>query len=218
MLRRIVLAALLLLGLSAALLNASTITLTGIETTAWAILDFQYAPATGTVTITVTDFGGDPDIRLTSLAFNVPDAVTGWAPGGTLLPTNWWVNFDRDNINTPKQLGLFDVGVLSGANFGGGHPPYGEPAPVTSGTQFQIQFAGTGLGTLTEDSFLSLLSAPGGGNPDPQWFAARTQTPGDVLIPGEMPAPNPVPEPGTVFLALGMGLIWIGRRYTARKG
>jgi hypothetical protein len=193
------------------------------DPTLTAHVQFAYNPGLATIAIDIKNTTGLPstDPRLTGFAFNVPAAVTGVS--SFTGPTGWEDLFDVDDINTPMQLGFFDLaGITGNSGFNGGFPNDGIPADSTF--HFEFVLSGAGLGSLNETSFLSLLSLPGNGNPVPQYFVARFQRTGaneegsDVAIPTGDPTTtgDPVPEPGT-FLLLGSGLagLWRARRKRA---
>ena len=147
----------------------------------------------------------DYDARLTGFSFNVPDSVTGVSR--FYGPSGWSESFDPDNINTPGQFGKFDLVGLTGPNFNGGYPNDGIPPASTY--NFTIVLTGLGLDGLTENSFLKLLSDPGG-----RPFIARFQRVGpdgkgsDVAV---------VPIPATLLL-FGLSLVGLlGLRWKFRK-
>jgi hypothetical protein len=156
------------------------------------------------------------DAVLTAFAFNLPSNITGaeltWAPND-----HWKIGFHLDEVNTPGQFGLFDVAAVTGPNFNGGSPNYG----ITNGNsgQFVIKLLGTGMAALTDNSFLSIISAlENGANVDPQFFITRFQRVNgdgsDVAIPRS--GGDPVPEPATIIL-LGTGLAGIGALRRKKK-
>jgi hypothetical protein len=176
-----------------------------------------YNPAAGQLSLEVTNTstGGDP--RLTGFGFNLPSLITG-VTSFTSTPTGWAYSYDPNSIDTPGQFGFYDAAGLTGSSFNGGSPNAG--IPIGSTFNFSFVFAGSGLNTLTESSFVSLLAYDPPGNPDEneQSFIARFQRTGpngegsDVAIPTTTTS---VPEPTTLLLS-GLGFLGLASRIRRR--
>jgi hypothetical protein len=180
----------------------------GIDNTALSgHVRFAYDQATHVIDIEISNTSGPAggtDPRITGFTFNAPDAVTG-VSNFVSLPVQWALTFNPDNINTPKQIGLFDVGTDSGTTNNG----ISRTQPFTF--SFTLDGNDAALDALTEMSFLSLLSVPENKNTAPTYFSARFQRTGDgagsdVGIPTGPPGRDDsnAPEPVSVLL-LGLG-------------
>lgn len=172
-----------------------------------------YDPVLGQLSLSISNTSDNYDPRLTGFAFNLPTAITGVA-SFTSTPAGWNYTLDRDDVDTPGQFGLYDLAGQTGANFNGGSPNLGIPIGSTFG--FIFTFTGNNLGSLTEQSFVNLLSFDPAGNPNEseQTFIARFQRVGldgggsDVAIPTGV---QQVPEPSTLLLG-GLGLLGLATR------
>jgi hypothetical protein len=174
---------------------------------------FSYTGLTnwsGRINVSVTNTSTAWDPRLTAFAFNLPGAVTGLT-GFTSTLAGWYGDYDRNDIETPGQLGSFDIAGQTGSTWSGGSPNRGIARNVTA--DFIFDLAGYNMLSLDETSFLNLLSydAPGRPYEDEQYFIARFQRVGrygnhsDVALPNGPPTSS-VPEPATLLLS-GLGLL-----------
>jgi hypothetical protein len=175
-----------------------------------------YNAQLGQLTLSITNTSANYDPRLTGFGFNLPSAITGISSFSS-TPTGWAYEFDRDDINTPGQFGLYDTAGLTGPNLNGGSPNLG--IPIGSTFLFTFRFTGSNLGDLSELSFTNLLSS-GGSNETPQSFIARFQQVGaggggsDVAIPTSV---RQVPEPSVLLLS-GIGFLGLGAHLRRRLG
>lgn len=179
-----------------------------------ATVTFAYDASLAKVLLDISNTSAQFDPRITGFAFNAPTGVSGVS--SLSGPAGWAKTFSSNGLDTPGQFGFFDVGGITGPNLNGGSPNAG--IPLGSTFHFEIALLGSGLGALTESSFLSLLShdPPGGANEDEQYFVARFQRTGadglgsDVGIP-HVPKIPAVPEPATILL-LGSAVSVLGLR------
>jgi PEP-CTERM motif len=185
-----------------------TLTLQGVnDSTLTANVLLTYNASLGQLSLAITNTSANYDPRLTGFAFNLPSEVTGIS-SFTSTPSGWGYSFDRDAIDTPGQFGFYDAAGLTGSDLNGGFPNLG--IPIGSTYSFVFTFTGSGLGSLTETSFVTLADDPSG-QPDEneQTFIARFQRVGadgegsDVAIPTTVTS---VPEPTTLMLS-GLGFL-----------
>lgn len=187
-----------------------------------ATVDFDYDASAGKITVGITNTADGDDPRITGFAFNVPDSVTGvssFMADGTENDGAWSSLFASDDVDTPMNLGFFDLAGRSNDNgnsgINGGSPNAGIDNGETA--TFMFVLSGEILGSLTADSFLSLLSAPGNGQSSLYSFAVRFQRTGedgegsDVGVPGDT-SEVPIPASLPLFLAALGGIGLLARR------
>ena len=143
---------------------------------------------------------------LTAFAFNVSANITGVS--SFTGPEGWKKSYDRNDIDTPGNLGFFDVAGLTGNNFSGGDTHDGIAQGETF--HFVFKFSGSNLSSLTTEDFISLFSWPQNSQSDVERFAARFQ---GIKFGGERCGDGEsdvavVPIPGAVWL-LGSGLVGV---------
>ncbi|OAN69034.1 hypothetical protein A8B78_21820 [Jannaschia sp. EhC01] len=205
-----------LFGLAGTSASAVTFNLVGVSSSnTTATVDFTY-DGINTLTIAITNTASvSPDPRLTNFVFNAPSEVTGvtsFTALGTANDSDWMSTFNPDSLNTPGNNGQFDIGAITGPNTNSGSPNSG--IVVNTMATFTIVLSGdTGdLASLTEASFLDLLSQ-GGNN---AWvFGARFQrlADGNVTSDFAVGAPSPVPLPAGGLLLIGaLGALTARRR------
>jgi|GEM_PF-1094662 len=186
-----------------------------------AVLDYQASAHTITVSLANTSTVVS---SITAFAFNVPPEVIGVAAFSSESSSNWSFLFELDAIDTPDQLGSFDLAGITNKNFNGGKVAYGIFPGQTF--QFSFIFSGSGLDSLSSDDFNRLSSDPGIGQPQLQPMVVRFQgilpdDDSDVGVPDwavpETPGSPGVPLPGAVWL-FGSGLaglvVW-RRKYSS---
>ena len=190
------------------------LTLQGVnDPTLGANVLLTYNALMGQLSLNITSTSDNYDPRLTGFAFNLPTAISGIG-SFTSTPAGWDYTLDRDGIDSPAQFGFYDVAGQTGPNLNGGSPNLG--IPIGSTFAFLFTFTGNNLGSLTEQSFVNLLSFDPAGNPNEseQTFIARFQRVGldgsgsDVAIPTGV---SHVPEPSTLLLG-GLGLLGLATR------
>jgi len=216
-------------GLSAPA-KAVTFSVTGKNAeTSTALIDFHYDGISRlTLGITNTE-SASRDPRITSFAFNLPELVTGasfLSVTGTENDSQWKLHLNRDKINTPGNLGKFDIAGVTAKNinpgsFNGGSPDSGIALGETGVFVIALEGEAAFLASLTEMSFLDLLST---GGKDAYEFAVRFQwldggNKSDVAVGGPGDQPNPIPLPASALFLLsgvaGMGLLSARRRRAA---
>ena len=195
--------------------NAAIFNVAGVNNSSnSALIDFNYNAILGVVNIGITNngtFGSDP--RITGFAFNTPGNVTGtsaFSASGTEDNSDWAPEFGT--ISTPGTSGTFDLAGITGPNFNGGKANSG--IAVNNTANFSFTLTGTNLGTLTEISFLSILTPAKDNNPDAA-FAVRFQRTGDNGQDSDtalgIPA-VPVPAAFWLFGTALIGFVGVSRR------
>lgn len=175
---------------------------------------------------------------ITGFAFNAASGVTGidsFSASGFAGADEWDAFIDPDDVSTPQNAGVFDVGAVSendkpssdgnsiqqclnngDCNIQSGFP--GNALGVTDTGLFEFILAGTGLDTLTAADFWTLAKEENGAAYE---FVARFQQTGangsesDVAVP----RPTVVPLPAAGWLLIGGigGLAALKRRKKAKK-
>jgi hypothetical protein len=149
---------------------------------------------------------------LTGFVMNNPDP--GKIMGISSFSTN--TSFTQLGLSAKGEngapFGQFDLGAALGGNWQGGGSPSSGLAATQTGT-FAFTFSGTGLDTLTGQSFVTALSTGPGIGQGAQFFVARFRgLPNDGS--DKVPA-MAVPEPATSALLLA-GLLAVGGIFTRR--
>ncbi len=189
--------------------NAVTFGVIGVSSSnTTATIDFSY-DGVDTLTIGILNTASNStDPRITGFAFNAPTIVTGvaaFSASGTQNDGDWGADFDPDGVNTPGSKGSFDVGGITGPSLNGGSPNSGIAVNTTGTFTFKLLGDAGLLASLTESSFLDLVSQ-GGNNSWP--FAVRFQRLDDGNVTSDVafggPTPVPLPAAGWM-LVLGLG-------------
>jgi hypothetical protein len=172
---------------------------------------------TGTVTI-VLDNDSLTSGYLTAFLFNIPTGADVDSVVFSSTNTNFALigddgDFQDGESGSPN--GQFDIGASTGGGYTGGGSPSGGIAQGDSAT-FTFVLTGSGLGSLTSESFLSTLSVGPGDGEGAEDFVVRFRgfpdNGSDKVPNGETP---PVPEPGTLSL-VGLGLASLAARRRTR--
>lgn len=168
-----------------------------------ATVSASYDPGSAIASFTIVNTTATQG-TITGFAFNLPNNGSGVSTVTNLSTALGWhllssPIYTPNTIDTPMQLGHFDVGLGTGVNFGGGFPllGIGQGQSLT----FTLLFTGTGLNGLTTGSILAALSS---GESLNEAFALRFQN----TTGGGSDVATPTPLPPAVWL-LGSGLLGI---------
>ncbi len=185
-------------------------------------LDFNSVSGVLTITLTNTTDPASIGGYLTGFVFNVAGA---FGPGTAVLASASNSSFLDVTVGSkPKDppfsredaspFGSFEAGAAVGANFtGGGNPTVG--IPVGGSATFTFNVTGSGVGALTDLSFLSENGIHPPGSSD-AFFVARfkglANGDSDKVVPGTL-----IPLPASVWGGLALLAVLGGCKLRARR-